>query len=75
MNTLLREGTLLHNVAHMCRGAPVCRNRCVTSEAEAQLQVHAAVHKASSTGQCARVGKRAHGNTLAETLHVYVHDL
>lgn len=36
------------------------RNRCVTSEAEAQLQAHAAVHKASSAGRRACVGKRAH---------------
>lgn len=45
-------------------------NRCATRKAEAQLQVHAAVPKASSSGQCVARSRVCATQIIVEHLHV-----
>lgn len=50
--------------------SPVRVNRCATRKAEAQLQVHAAVPKASSSGQCVARSRVCATQIIVEHLHV-----
>lgn len=50
--------------------SPVRVNRCATRKAEAQLQVHAAVPKASSSGQCVARSRVCATQIIVERLHV-----